>query len=130
MKNAVIICLFMCLGCGPVKRLERLQKKHPELFKSVSDTFIKIDTFIDYDTFIDFEIYSDTVTEIDTLTNQTILRIHTKSIDKIIVTKYVNKYITVDNKKFIQSPPKQNWGLWLYIALALIIFAIIWKIFK
>ena len=120
----------MCLGCSPAQRLARLQKKHPELFKSVSDTFIKIDTFIDYDTFTDFEIYSDTIKEIDTVTNQTILRIRTKSVDRVVVTRYVNKYFKVTDKKYIQSPPKQNWKVWAYIASALIIFVIIWKILK
>ena len=131
MKNVVIICLLMCLGCSPASRLARLEKKHPELFKNLSDTIIKTDTFTHYDT-LDLEIYIDTIKEIDTVNNQTILRIRTKSIDRVVVTRYVNKYIKVNNTKYIKEKPKskQNWKLWAYLAVIITIFVILWKIFK
>lgn len=131
MKNVVIICLFMCLGCSPAARLARLEKKHPELFKNLSDTIIKTDTFTHYDT-LDLEIYIDTIKEIDTVNNQTILRIRTKLVDRVVVTRYVNKYIKVNNTKYIKEKlkPKQNWKLWAYLAVIITIFVILWKIFK
>jgi hypothetical protein len=131
MKNAVIICLFMCLGCSPAARLARLEKKHPELFKNLSDTIIKTDTFTHYDT-LDLEIYIDTIKEIDTVNNQTILRIRTKLVDRVVVTRYVNKYFKVNNTKYIKEKlkPKQNWKLWAYLAVIITIFVILWKIFK
>jgi hypothetical protein len=131
MKNALIICLFMCLGCSPAARLARLEKKHPELFKNLSDTIIKTDTFTHYDT-LDLEIYIDTIKEIDTVNNQTILRIRTKLVDRVVVTRYVNKYIKVNNTKYIKEKlkPKQNWKLWAYLAVIITIFVILWKIFK
>lgn len=131
MKNVLIVCLFLCLGCSPAARLARLEKKHPELFKNISDTLIKTDTFTKYDT-LDLEIYIDTVKEIDTVNNQTILRIRTKLVDRVLVTRYVNKYIKVNNTKYIKQliKPKQNWKIWAYIAIILTIFVILWKIFK
>ena len=131
MKNVFIVYLFMCLGCSPAARLARLEKKHPELFKNLSDTLIKTDTFTKYDT-LDLEIYIDTVKEIDTINNQTILRIRTKLVDRVVVTRYVNKYIKVNNTKYIKQliKPKQNWKIWAYIAIILTIFVILWKIFK
>lgn len=131
MKNVLIVCLFMCLGCSPAARLARLEKKHPELFKNLSDTLIKTDTFTKYDT-LDLEIYIDTIKEIDTVNNQTILRIRTKLVDRVVVTRYVNKYIKVNNTKYIKQliKPKQNWKIWAYIAIILTIFVILWKIFK
>lgn len=131
MKNVVIICLFMCLGCSPAARLARLEKKHPELFKNLSDTIIKTDTFTHYDT-LDLEIYIDTIKQIDTVNNQTILRIRTKLVDRVVVTRYVNKYIKVNNTKYIKEKlkPKQNWKLWAYLAVIITIFVILWKIFK
>lgn len=131
MKNALIICLFMCLGCSPAARLARLEKKHSELFKNLSDTIIKTDTFTHYDT-LDLEIYIDTIKEIDTVNNQTILRIRTKLVDRVVVTRYVNKYIKVNNTKYIKEKfkPKQNWKLWAYLAIIITIFVILWKIFK
>jgi len=129
MKNAVIICLLMCLGCSPSARLASLQKKHPELFKNISDTLILTDTFTKYDT-SEYEIYIDTVKEIDTVNNQTIVRIHTKSTNRILVTKYKNKYFKINNTKYIKDRPKQNWHLWSYLAIIITIFVILWKIFK
>lgn len=131
MKNVIIICLLMCLGCSPAARLARLEKKHPELFKNLSDTIIKTDTFTHYDT-LDLEIYIDTIKEIDTVNNQTILRIRTKLVDRVVVTRYVNKYIKVNNTKYIKEKPKpkQNWKLWAYLAVIITIFVILWKIFK
>jgi hypothetical protein len=131
MKNVVIICLLLCLGCSPAKRLARLEKNHPELFKNLSDTIIKTDTFTHYDT-LDLEIYIDTIKEIDTVNNQTILRIRTKLVDRVVVTRYVNKYFKVNNTKYIkeQPKPKQNWKLWPYLAIIITIFVILWKIFK
>lgn len=121
----------MCLGCSPAARLARLEKKHPELFKNLSDTIIKTDTFTHYDT-LDLEIYIDTIKEIDTVNNQTILRIRTKLVDRVVVTRYVNKYIKVNNTKYIKEKlkPKQNWKLWAYLAVIITIFVILWKIFK
>ena len=131
MKNVVIICLFLCLGCSPVARLARLEKKHPELFKNIQDTLIKFDTFTKYDT-SEYEIWIDSFTQFDTVTNQTILRIRTKLINRVMVTRYVNKYIKTNTIKYIkeQPQPKQNWKLWAYIAVIITIFVIIWKIFK
>lgn len=129
MKNAVIVCLLMCLGCSPSARLARLQKKHPELFKNISDTLILTDTFTKYDT-SEYEIYIDTVKEIDTVNNQTIVRIRTKSTNRIVVTKYKNKYFKITNTKYIKDRPKQNWHLWSYLAIIITIFVILWKIFK
>ena len=131
MKNATIICLLLCLGCSPAKRLARLEKKHPELFKNIQDTFIKIDTFTKYDT-SEYEIWIDTFKQFDTVNNQTILRIRTKLINRVMVTRYVNKYIKTNTIKYIkeQPQPKQNWKLWAYIAVIITIFVIIWKIFK
>jgi hypothetical protein len=129
MKNVVIVCLLMCLGCSPSARLARLQKKHPELFKNISDTLILTDTFTKYDT-SEYEIYIDTVKEIDTVNNQTIVRIHTKSTNRILVTKYKNKYFKINNTKYIKDRPKQNWHLWSYLAIIITIFVILWKIFK
>jgi len=131
MKNVVIICLLLCVGCSPAKRLARLEKNHPELFKNISDTLIKTDTFTKYDT-LDLEIYIDTVKTFDTVTNQTVLRIRTKLIDRVVVTRYVNKYIKTNTIKYIkeQPKPKQNWKLWSYLAIIITIFVILWKIFK
>ena len=131
MKNVVIICLFLCMGCSPAARLARLEKKHPELFKNIQDTLIQFDTFTKYDT-SEYEIYIDTVKEIDTFTNQTILRIRTKLINRVMVTRYVNKYIKTNTIKYIkeQPKPKQNWKVWTYLAIIITIFVILWKIFK
>lgn len=129
MKNAVIICLFLCMGCSPSARLARLQKKHPELFKNISDTLILTDTFTKYDT-LDYEIYIDTFTQIDTVNNKTVVRIRTNTINRIMGTRYVTKYIKVNTTKYIKDRPKQNWKLWAYLAIIITIFVILWKIFK
>jgi len=129
MKNVVIICLFLCMGCSPAARLAKLQKKHPELFKNISDTITTTDTFTKYDT-SEYEIWIDTFTQFDTFNNQTILRIRTNSIQRVVVTKYRNKYFKITNTKYIKDRPKQNWKLWAYLAIIISIFVILWKIFK
>ena len=129
MKNAFIICLLLCLGCSPAKRLARLEKNHPELFKNIQDTIIQFDTFTKYDT-SEYEIWIDTFTQFDTFNNQTILRIRTNSIQRVVVTKYRNKYFKITNTKYIKDRPKQNWKLWAYLAIIITIFVILWKIFK
>lgn len=129
MKNVVIICLLLCMGCSPAARLARLEKKHPELFKNIQDTIIQFDTFTKYDT-SEYEIYIDTVKEIDTFNNQTILRIRTNTTNRVVVTKYRNKYFKITNTKYIKEQPKQNWKLWSYLAIIITIFVILWKIFK
>ena len=131
MKNVVIICLFLCLGCSPAARLARLEKKHPELFKNIQDTIIQFDTFTKYDT-SEYEIWIDTFKQFDTVNNQTILRIRTNTTNRVYITKYRNKYYKINNTKYIkeQPQPKQNWKLWAYIAVIITIFVIIWKIFK
>lgn len=129
MKNVVIICLFLCMGCSPAARLARLEKKHPELFKNIQDTLIQFDTFTKYDT-SEYEIYIDTVKEIDTFTNQTVLRIRTNTINRVLVTRYANKYFKITNTKYIKDRPKQNWKVWSYLAIIITIFVILWKIFK
>ena len=131
MKNVVIICLFLCLGCSPATRLARLEKKHPELFKNIQDTIIQFDTFTKYDT-SEYEIWIDSFKQFDTVNNQTILRIRTNTTNRIFITKYRNKYIQIKTTKYIkeQPQPKQNWKLWAYIAVIITIFVIIWKIFK
>ena len=117
------------MGCSPATRLARLEKKHPELFKNISDTLTKTDTFTKYDT-LDYEIYSDTFTKFDTITNKAIVYIRTNSVNRIMGTRFITKYIKVNSTKYIKEQPKQNWKLWSYIAIILIIFAIIWKILK
>lgn len=131
MKNAFIICLLLCLGCSPAKRLARLEKNHPELFKNIQDTLIKIDTFTKYDT-SEYEIWIDTFTQFDTVNNTTVVRIRTNTINRVVVTKYRNKYIQLKTTKYIkeQPKPKQNWKLWPYLAIIITIFVILWKIFK
>lgn len=129
MKNVVIICLLLCLGCSPAKRLARLQKNHPELFKNISDTLILTDTFTKYDT-SEYEIWIDTFKQFDTVNNQTILRIRTNTTNRVFITKYRNKYYKINNTKYIKEQPKQNWKLWAYLAIIITIFVILWKIFK
>jgi hypothetical protein len=129
MKNVVIICLLLCLGCSPAKRLARLQKNHPELFKNISDTLILTDTFTKYDT-SEYEIWIDTFKQFDTVNNQTILRIRTNTTNRVVITKYRNKYYKINNTKYIKEQPKQNWKLWAYLAIIITIFVILWKIFK
>lgn len=129
MKNGIVICLFLCLGCSPATRLARLEKKHPELFKNIQDTLIKIDTFTKYDT-SEYEIWIDTFTQFDTITNQTIVRIRSNAQRSIMGTRYITKYIKVNTTKYIKEQPKQNWKLWSYIAIIITIFVIIWKILK
>lgn len=129
MKNAIIICLFLFMGCSPATRLARLEKKHPELFKNIQDTLIKIDTFTKYDT-SEYEIWIDTFTQFDTITNQTIVQIRSNAERRIMGTRYITKYIKVNNTKYIKEQPKQNWKLWSYIAIIITIFVIIWKILK
>jgi hypothetical protein len=129
MKNAIVICLLLCLGCSPSKRLARLQKNHPELFKNIQDTIIEFDTFTKYDT-SEYEIWIDTFKEFDTVNNQTILRIYTNTTNRVVVTKYKNKYFKINNTKYIKDQPKQNWKLWSYLAIIITIFVILWKIFK
>ena len=131
MKNVVIICLLLCLGCSPAARLARLEKKHPELFKNIQDTIIQFDTFTKYDT-SEYEIWIDTFKQFDTVNNQTILRIRTNTTNRVYITKYRNKYIQLKTTKYIkeQPQPKQNWKLWSYLAIIITIFVILWKIFK
>jgi hypothetical protein len=129
MKNVVIICLLLCLGCSPAKRLARLQKNYPELFKNISDTLILTDTFTKYDT-SEYEIWIDTFKQFDTVNNQTILRIRTNTTNRVVITKYRNKYYKINNTKYIKEQPKQNWKLWAYLAIIITIFVILWKIFK
>jgi hypothetical protein len=129
MKNVVIICLLLCLGCSPSKRLARLEKNHPELFKNIQDTIIQFDTFTKYDT-SEYEIWIDTLKQFDTVNNQTILRIRTNTTNRVVVTKYRNQYFKIINTKYIKDRPKQNWKLWPYLAIIITIFVILWKIFK
>jgi hypothetical protein len=129
MKNVVIICLLLCLGCSPAKRLARLEKNHPELFKNIQDTIIQFDTFTKYDT-SEYEIWIDTFKQFDTVNNQTILRIRTNTTNRVFITKYRNKYYKINNTKYIKEQPKQNWKLWAYLAIIITIFVILWKIFK
>lgn len=117
------------MGCSPSARLARLEKKHPELFKNIQDTLIQFDTFTKYDT-SEYEIWIDTFTQFDTVNNQTVLRIRTNTINRVLVTRYANKYFKITNTKYIKDRPKQNWKVWTYLAIIITIFVILWKIFK
>ena len=129
MKNVkFILCILFVLGCSPSQRLARLQKKHPELFKETQDTLIINEIF--YDTSFDFVAYTDTFTEFDTLTNTKIIQILKRDTVFRFIKQRNQEKIYITKTKTIQSPQKQSWGIWPFIALALIIFVIIWKILK
>lgn len=65
---AVLAVLLLCLSCNPTRQLDRLYKRHPEVFKAQTiDTFsVRVDH---YDTFIDVRSFSDTFILFDSLTN-------------------------------------------------------------
>jgi len=64
MKNLLILLLLISAACSPQKRLNRLERNHPELFRV--DTIFKVDTFkvegVRLDTVFKNEITLDTVT--------------------------------------------------------------------
>jgi hypothetical protein len=129
MKNVkFILCILFILGCSPAQRLAKLQKKHPELFKETHDTTIINELF--YDTTFDFVAYTDTITEFDTITNTKIIQIFKRDTIFKTIKQRNPQRIYITKTKTITGPEKQNLSTWLYFALALFIFVIIWKILK
>jgi len=129
MKNVkFILCILFVLGCSPAQRLAKLQKKHPELFKESQDTTIIDELY--YDTTFDFIFDSDTFTTFDTVTNTKIVQIIKRDTIFKTIKQRNPQRIYITKTKTITIPEKQNFGTWLYFALALFIFVIIWKILK
>lgn len=129
MKNVkFILCILFVLGCSPAQRLAKLQKKHPELFKESQDTTIIDELY--YDTTFDFIFDSDTFTTFDTVTNTKIVQIFKRDTIFKTIKQRNPQRIYITKTKTITIPEKQNFGTWLYFALALFIFVIIWKILK
>ena len=123
-----ILCILFVLGCSPAQRLAKLQKKHPELFQETQDTTIINEIF--YDTSFDFISDTDTFTSFDTFTNTKVLQIH----KRVTITKTIKQRspqrIYITKTKTITTREKQNLSTWLYFAIGLFIFVIIWKILK
>jgi hypothetical protein len=123
-----IFCLLFVLGCSPSQRLARLQKKHPELFKEKQDTLIVTTTT--YDTAFSYNTYTDTFTKIDTVSGEKIVYIFKRDTVFRTVTIRIPKTITITKTKTIEAPREKNFSIWPYIALMVVIFVLIWKIFK
>lgn len=129
MKNVkFILCILFILGCSPAQRLARLQKKHPELFKETQDTTIINEIF--YDTTFDFISDTDTITAFDTVTNTKIVQIFKRDTIFKTIKQRNPQRIYITKTKTITTREKQNLSTWLYFAIALFIFVIIWKILK
>lgn len=123
-----IFCLLFVLGCSPSERLARLQKKHPELFKEKQDTLIVTTTT--YDTAFSYKSFTDTFTKIDTVSGEKTVYIFKRDTVFRTVTIRIPKTITITKTKTIEAPREKNFSIWAYIALGIIIFVTIWKIFK
>jgi hypothetical protein len=129
MKNVkFVLCILFVLGCSPAQRLAKLQKKHPELFKESQDTTIINEIY--YDTTFDFIFDVDTITTFDTITNTKIVQILKRDTIFKTIKQRNPQRIYITKTKTITIPQEQNFGTWLYFALALFIFVIIWKILK
>lgn len=133
-----IFCLLFILGCSPAQRLERLQRKHPELFKEKQDTVILND--ITYDTLIDIIGYTDTFTAYDTVTRTKVIQIFKRDTIFRTIKPKQPKTILITKYKTIQAPREKDFKFWSFdtlgkllffsILLLCIIFVIGWKIFK
>lgn len=123
----LVILLLIGVGCSPSKRLARIQKKHPELFKDISDTLIITET--KYDTIVDFQTLLDTFEYFDTITQTKVLRVDkTRLIYKTIKPKTPQTMI-ITKKQFIQSANSPIPKGWIYLIVAFIIFVLLWKTF-
>ncbi|MCO5258683.1 MAG: hypothetical protein M9916_00890 [Crocinitomicaceae bacterium] len=108
--------IISLISCAPIKRLERLQKRHPQLFNRKNDTIRLSDTvrlFIP-------EVHTDTVVHINTLSDTLYIdkeRLHIKIIkqqDSIYVYgkcdtvyKEIIRTIEVPYTKYEVQPPKK-----------------------
>ena len=71
MRLIIVLISFVIIGCSPSSRLDRLERRHPELFKTTIDTVIKVDTLLVKDSVvindsIKIKVASDTV-KVDTV---------------------------------------------------------------
>ena len=102
------IYLLSLVACSPSKRLERLEKKHPELFKKTVDTVhrhhYKIDTLTLQTTKIDTQISIDTFlkTKIIKITKRDTVYKTIKIIDKD--TFYITRTKTLSIEKKNDHP--------------------------
>jgi hypothetical protein len=123
-----IILILLISGCSPQKRLNRLERKHPELFRV--DTIFKVDTFkfegVKLDTIFKHEITTDTITIIK---DNVILRYfndgktvylagETKTIEKII--KYPIQVKAAVIRETVTKIP-----FWIYILGSIMVITIL-----
>ena len=122
-----IILLLIGVGCSPSKRLARIQKKHPELFKDISDTVIinqtKYDTFTNIETFLDTFEYFDTITKTKVVTHEKTRLIY-RTIKQTIPQRMI-----ITKKQFINCANSPIPKGWIYLLAAFIIFVLLWKTF-
>lgn len=105
-----VFCVLFILGCSPAQRLERLQRKHPELFKEKQDTIILNE--ITYDTLIDIVGHTDTFTTFDTVTRTKVIQIVKRDTVFRTIKPKQPQTILITKYKTIQAPKEKNFSLW------------------
>ena len=128
------IYLLSLVACSPSKRLERLEKKHPELFKKTVDTVhrhhYKIDTFTLQTTKTDTQISVDTFlkTKIIKITKRDTFYKTIKIIDKD--TFYITKTKTIPVAAQRSNPIQSFLNSLSILLILLAIFVITLKQWK
>ena len=130
-KILTYILILMVVSCSPVKRLERLQLHHPELFKTTTqidttylpgpagDTVMLADTFIkkliQYDTIL---LKGDVSVKIWKVHDS--IKVEAKCPDIPVITK--------ETVKWMKQPVEHNWVV--YAILGSLVIVLLYFIFK
>lgn len=127
----LVTVLLCCLSCSDSRRLDRIYKRHPELFKA--QTLDSISVRVDhYDTFIDVRSFADTFILFDSITKTVERTIYKRDTVRVLMkaapcTTFVRKVIMQPEIK-VKAKKKDRWhNLNVTISLlALILF--LWTI--
>jgi hypothetical protein len=127
-KFALLIVCVMLWGCSPAKRLERLQRKHPYLFNTTTDTLKIIIPKVD--TLYFHYSKSDTLVFKDTLNNTLETRYYFRDTFKVY---YKSQPCTTIVKKQTIMPslspePENDFKEYLYLIISIFALALLWKI--
>jgi len=110
--GAFLAVLLLCLSCNPTRKLARLHKRHPEIFKTqtLDSVTIRVDH---YDTFVDVRSFSDTFLLFNDITNTVEKTIYRRDTVRILMkaapcTTFVRKVIMKPEIK-VKAKKKGGW---------------------